>query len=276
MTAWLQPGDSYQLLRMLPDNSIDSLCSDPPYLLGFMGKKWDKLDGNPAQDPAFWAEVLRVLKPGAYGVAFGAPRTFHRLAVAMEDAGFEIRDSLHWVFGSGFPKSLDLSKALDKAAGAEREVVGKSTRNVSGKPNQRTDGLAGTSTFRESVGMGQYTTAPATDLAKHWSGWGTALKPAHEPVLLVRKPPVGSIAANVTEWGVGGVNVDGCRIEGGERALMGPCNPRGQGAAYGKFDHSETSVGTTDQGRWPPNVILTHSPECHDHCAECCPVALLD
>ena len=278
MTAWLQPGDSYELLRMLPDNSIDSLCSDPPYLLGFMGKKWDKLDGNPAQDPAFWAEVLRVLKPGAYGVAFGAPRTFHRLAVAMEDAGFEIRDSLHWVFGSGFPKSMDLSKALDKAAGAEREVVGSrrltGTARIKGGQGSATAGkdLYETHELRDALPL----TVPATDLAKHWSGFGTALKPAHEPVLLVRKPPVGSIAANVTEWGVGGVNVDGCRIEGGERALMGPCNPRGQGAAYGKFDHSETSAGTTDQGRWPPNVILTHSPECHDHCAECCPVALLD
>lgn len=260
MTAWLQPGDSYQLLRLLPDNSIDSLCSDPPYLLGFMGKKWDKLDGNPAQDPAFWAEVLRVLKPGAYGVAFGAPRTFHRLAVAMEDAGFEIRDSLHWVFGSGFPKSLNVSKELDKVAGFKRG----SNYQPNGLNNTHGSGWGGGHTTEVDP--------PVTDLAKHWSGWGTALKPAHEPILLVRKPPFGSIAANVTEWGVGGVNVDWCRIDG-EAVPMFHVGDMASGAIGG---WSKRTGEQSDQGRWPPNVILTHSPECHETCAQMCPVALLD
>jgi DNA modification methylase len=136
-----------------------------------------------------WArEAFRVLKPGAHLVAFSGTRTYHRMVCAIEDAGFEIRDSLHWIYGSGFPKSLDVSKQIDKMAGAEREVVGKSARHVSGKPGQRTEGLNGSSTFAETVGMGQYITAPATEAAKEWQGFGTALKPSHEPVVCARKP----------------------------------------------------------------------------------------
>jgi len=171
-------GDCLDALRQLPDASVDAVVTDPPYGLSFMGKKWD----YDVPSVEVWAECLRVLKPGGHLLAFAGTRTQHRMAVRIEDAGFEIRDMIAWVYGSGFPKSLDVSKAIDKAAGAEREVVGPSQRHVSGKPEQRTEGLSGTSTFAEVVGMGAFITAPATDAARQWAGWGTALKPPPPPL----------------------------------------------------------------------------------------------
>ncbi|ATN91137.1 DNA methylase [Mycobacterium phage MISSy] len=179
-------GDCRDILAELEDASVDSIVTDPPYELGFMGKKWD--GSGIAFDVEMWEQCLRVLKPGGHLLAFGGSRTWHRLTVAIEDAGFEIRDSIAWLYGSGFPKSLDVSKAIDKAAGAEREVIGKSARHVSGKPGQRTEGLNGSSTFAETVGMGAYITAPATEAARQWQGWSTALKPSYEPVCVAMKP----------------------------------------------------------------------------------------
>jgi hypothetical protein len=184
MDYTIHNGDCLEVMATMDANSADAIVTDPPYGLSFMGKGWD----HAVPGVEFWAEALRVAKPGAHLLAFGGTRLYHRLTCAIEDAGWEVRDCLMWLYGSGFPKSHDVSKAIDKAAGAEREVVGPSARHVSGKPEQRTAGLNGSSTFAESVGMGAFVTAPATDLARKWRGWGTALKPAWEPIIMARKP----------------------------------------------------------------------------------------
>jgi site-specific DNA-methyltransferase (adenine-specific) len=205
-----------------------------------MGKGWDH--GVPGQ--SFWAEALRVAKPGAHLLAFGGTRTYHRLACAIEDAGWEIRDCVMWVYAQGFPKSMDVSKQLDKAAGAEREVVGeKITGRALGGSNWR-DGDAG---GQEIVPV----TAPATDAARQWSGWGTALKPAWEPIIVARKPLDGTVAENVQAWGTGGINVDGCRIEGVREKTHS--DPRKAGNGWNASPSRELPPG-----RWPANLILTY------------------
>ena len=191
-------GDCREILQTLPDDSIDAVVTDPPYGLAFMGKRWDY--SVPAVE--IWQQCLRVLKPGGHLLAFAGTRTQHRMAVKIEDAGFEIRDMIAWVYGSGFPKSLDVSKAIDKAAGAEREVVG-----VAGKSGASRSCMAG-----DFAGGEYMTTSPATESAKQWQGWGTALKPALEPITVARKPLCGTVAENVLQYGTGGINVDGCRI----------------------------------------------------------------
>jgi len=198
-------GDCRDRLKELPDNSIDSIVTDPPYELGFMGKSWDA--SGVAYDVELWRECLRVLKHGGHLLSFGGSRTYHRMACAIEDAGFQIRDQIMWVYGSGFPKSLNISKAIDKAAGAERKVIG-----------VRTDGMSATAMKPDkgwnanSMGSVLDITAPATAEAEVWDGWGTALKPAHEPIVLARKPLVGTVANNVLTHGTGGINIDGCRV----------------------------------------------------------------
>jgi len=205
MMIELLHGDCRDVLRTLADNSIDSIVTDPPYELGFMGKSWDA--SGIAYDITVWQECLRVLKPGGHMLAFSGSRTYHRMACAIEDAGFQIRDQIMWVYGSGFPKSLNISKAIDKAAGAEREVIG-----------VRTDGMSATAMKPDkgwnanSMGSVLNVTAPATAEAKEWNGWGTALKPAHEPIVLARKPIEGTVANNVLTYGTGGINIDGCRV----------------------------------------------------------------
>jgi hypothetical protein len=203
-------GDCVELMRAMPENSVDSIVTDPPYELSFMGKAWD--GAGIAYSLVMWGEAFRVLKPGGHLLAFGGTRTYHRMACAIEDAGFEIRDSIHWVYGSGFPKSLNVGKAIDKAAGAEREVVGKRTHI--GYPDG--DGVAHLSNakghFGQTIERRHDITAPATAEAARWEGWGTALKPAHEPVVVARKPLSGTVAGNVLVWGTGGLNIDGCRV----------------------------------------------------------------
>jgi hypothetical protein len=201
-------GDCRERLKELPDCSVDSIVTDPPYELGFMGKSWDST--GVAYDVAVWAECLRVLKQGGHLLAFGGSRTYHRLAVAIEDAGFQIRDQIMWVYGSGFPKSLNISKAIDKAAGAEREVVGQKLHARKGVALAEERTAIGAGAFGEAR-IGDVT-APATAEAKEWDGWGTALKPAHEPIVLARKPLNGTVANNVLTYGVGGINIDGCRV----------------------------------------------------------------
>jgi hypothetical protein len=172
-----------------------------------MGKGWDST--GIANNPALWSEVLRVLKPGGHCVAFSGTRTYHRMACAIEDAGFEIRDQLAWTYGSGFPKSLDVSKAIDKAAGAEREVVGFVRAGISqrSRDGDMVGGLAIEAMKQSPV------SAPATDAARQWEGWGTALKPAWEPICLARKPlSEKTVAANVLRWGTGAINADATRI----------------------------------------------------------------
>lgn len=247
-------GDMRQVLRTLPENSFDSIVCDPPYELGFMGKAWDKT--GIAFDAAAWAEAVRVLKPGGHIVAFGGTRTWHRIAVAIEDAGTQIRDSLAWIYGQGMPKSLNLSKAIDKAAGAEREVIG--TRTLTGSAAMSTEEKGGTyASNTDSRGRTKEVdvTAAATELAKKWEGWGTALKPCIEPIILARKPLIGTVAENVEEYGTGGLNIDACRTptEAGGRPLR---VASGEPVGYSYSPSGSRAVGETMEGRWPPNVIV--------------------
>lgn len=313
-------GDSRQALDHIPAGSIDACVCDPPYALvsigkrfgkagaapasgndayarasaGFMGQSWDT--GEVAFSAAFWRKVFRVLKPGGHVVAFGGTRAYHRLAVAIEDAGFEIRDSiaeaksldpmvrafvasldeaqldafmrladligfeglLAWVYGTGFPKSHDVSKALDKRAGAEREIIGDSPY-AARKPN----GSAGVNSVGLSASVGHAMTAPATDAAREWQGWGTALKPAWEPIVLARKPLAGTVADNVLAHGTGALNIDGCLVDfagfDDEAASKGK-NQHGdfgsaprKNAVYGRDDRAQ--VNYNPPGRHPANVI---------------------
>jgi DNA modification methylase len=254
MTHTLHLGDCRHVMATLDDNSIDSIVCDPPYELGFMGKAWDNT--GIAYDVTVWQQCLRVLKPGGHLIAFGGSRTYHRLAVAIEDAGFEIRDQIQWIYGSGFPKSLDVSKAMDKQAGATREVVGviKKTHISTSLSNEgwvwpsHYDADGNTKTTMQI-------TAPSTDLAKQWQGWGTALKPSHEPAVLARKPLCGTVADNVMTWGVGALNIDGTRI-GTDVMIFNRASSLGNGLTMqgGKASKDFNAIDTA--GRWPANVIL--------------------
>jgi DNA modification methylase len=253
-------GDCREVMATLHAESVDSIVSDPPYGLSIMGKGWDH--GVPGVE--FWGAALRMAKPGAHLLAFGGTRTYHRLACAIEDAGWEIRDCVMWVYGSGFPKSHDVSRAIDKAAGAEREVVGPSRANV------RSDLKYGGNDPSHNHGrLGAVThppiTAPATDAARQWSGWGTALKPAWEPIIVARKPIVGTIAENVLTHGTGAINVDGCRVgiaSGDQKSEGGRKLARHQ--ETNGFDggwKSKTTNLDDGLGRWPANLIHDGSEE---------------
>ena len=250
MTWTLHHGDSLDVLRTLPGGSVDAVVTDPPYGLAFMGKRWD----YDVPSVALWEQCLRVLKPGGHLLAFAGTRTQHRMAVRIEDAGFEIRDLIAWVYGSGFPKSMDVSKAMDRAAGAEREVVGTRVKA----------GIGGSQTFAQDAwtqanrGPIQLDiTAPATDDAKRWEGWGTALKPAMEPITVARKPLVGTVAANVQRFGTGAINVDGCRVDSEEVTGWGG---RGSGGYSGGLD-AGAEIARPVVGRWPANLIHDGSDE---------------
>jgi site-specific DNA-methyltransferase (adenine-specific) len=252
----LHHGDCLDVLKTLSDCSVDAIVTDPPYGLSFMGKRWDY--DVPSVD--IWVECLRVLKPGGHLLAFAGTRTQHRMAVRIEDAGFEIRDVIAWVYGSGFPKSLDVSKAIDKAAGAEREVVGRAIR-PDGTTRETVGGRESTPFVASAVDGDAFITAPATEAAKQWAGWGTALKPALEPITLARKPLIGTVAANVLEHGTGGLNIDGCRVEGGKRspgyADPGSVGPSAERSIYNSHDGIRRNCDET-QGRFPANLILTY------------------
>lgn len=247
-------GDCLEVMPTLEANSIDSIVTDPPYGLGFMGKDWDH--GVPGR--AFWEEALRVAKPGAHLLAFGGPRTFHRLAVAIEEAGWEIRDVVSWNYGSGFPKGLNISKGIDRAMGAEREVLGYRDTLV---------GNGGTGNHFLSEKSRQRIvsiTAPATPAAAKWDGWNTVLKPAWEPIIMARKPLEGGTVENVLKWETGGINVGACRI-GGEIV-------RTSGRSDDKHSKSN-SLGSSwsgivnkspREGRYPANMIHDSSPEILD------------
>jgi len=254
-------GDCREVMQTMPDNSVDAIVTDPPYELGFMGKSWDST--GVAYDVTVWQECLRVLKPGGHLLAFGGSRTYHRLAVAIEDAGFQIRDQIMWVYGSGFPKSLNISKAIDKDAGAEREVVGYTD------PHDPRTAMARSiygGEIQVGAGLGNPITAPATAQAKQWDGWGTALKPAHEPIVLARKPLDGTVANNVLTHGVGGINIDGCRVgmsEFDKAKSLNNWNPQGYELKENIYEFG-TKVVTTEQnqqGRFPANFIHDGSDE---------------
>ena len=278
-------GDCIDVMRQLPEASVDAVVTDPPYGIGFMGKEWDAptemvgqaswggrergavktergkahprgyIDNDNAAFQAFseaWArEAFRVLKPGAHLLAFAGTRTYHRMASGVEDAGFEIRDCIAWMYGSGFPKSLDVSKAIDKAAGAERKIIGqKSTqpglhRSKSGK-HFTDDSWQGDDDSARSI------TAPATPNAAKWSGWGTALKPAFEPIVVARKPPIGTVAQNVIEHGTGALNIDATRIRTSDKFGGGKKGTSGFASGY---DGDGWQSGS-ELGRWPANVVL--------------------
>lgn len=204
----LMLGDCLERLDEIDDQYVDSIVTDPPYGIGFMGKHWDH--GVPGVD--FWAEGLRVAKPGAYMLAFGGTRKVHRLTCAIEDAGWEIRDRIMWVFGTGFPKSKNVSKAIDAAVGA-------------------------------------------TKATKYWEGWGTALKPAYEPIIMARKPLDGTVAQNVLTHGCGGINIDGCRV--GNETWHRPAS-NAENGIYGDFS---TDTNHSATGRWPANFIHDGSEE---------------
>jgi len=273
--AVLHCGDCVDVIKTLPDNSIDAVVTDPPYALtqnsrggsprkndpktpfgrtrigdkGFMGMSWD--NGDVAHNHEFWVEVLRVLKPGGHVVAFAGTRTYHRLAISIEDAGFEIRDMVSWVYAQGMPKSLDVSKAIDKKFGAEREVVGVKPGHEEfvGRKTQGHMGFKNGSMFgfdrpwmydEKKREASHYKTVPATEEAKRWDGFGTALKPAVEPAVLARKPlSEGTVAENVLEHGTGALNIDGCRI---------PIDPN-------------AVVGSSPVGRFPANLVHDGSDE---------------
>lgn len=236
---------------------MDSVVTDPPYELGFMGKSWDST--GIAYRVDLWEQVLRVLKPGGHLLAFSGSRTYHRMAVAIEDAGFQIRDQIMWVYGSGFPKSLDVSKAFDKAAGAEREVIGKvkltGTARKSTSHSGHGAGSVNQSEPRNFVETFKEITAPSSDLAKQWQGWGTALKPAHEPIVMARKPLIGTVAETVQAHGTGAINVDGCRVDacgeqfspipGGKQVVTNQVYGKGLGVENPQHPN----------GRWPANLI---------------------
>jgi DNA modification methylase len=293
--AELLCGDCIEVMAGLPAASVGAIVTDPPYGLGFMGREWDTFDagavarraarkarkgtaipeGSGALNAAGYVEydysprgmqgfqswceqwgreALRVLKPGGYLLAFGGQRTYHRLACGLEDAGFAITDSLHWLFGSGFPKSLDLERAIAVATCA---LPGRHFARRLPDEDQRQPG--------DHV-------CPVTPESAPWAGYGTALKPAHEPIVLARKPLDGTYAANVARWGVGGLAIDACRVAGDEstrrvnRAEMG----------YHGGNLAEQYTTGSDVGRWPTNLLLTHHADCAGVCAPGCPVAVLD
>lgn len=294
----LHLGDCRHVLWDIPDNSIDACVCDPPYALesvvkrfgkkgsapaqpgrdglyarqsrGFMGKAWDT--GEVAHDADFWAEVLRVLKPGGHVLAFGGTRTYHRLATAIEDAGFEIRDLIAWMYGTGFPKSHNVSKSIDKHLGAERPVIGKHTKGRKatpirdmrgGKFNANADARVDASTI----------TGNATLEAAIFAGWGTALKPALEPICMGRKPLIGTVAENVLAYGVGGLNIDASRIPMSQQdadyiadAIGGFNNTKsiggvGSGILGGGKVMNREEAYDSSKGRWPANVVHDGSDE---------------
>jgi site-specific DNA-methyltransferase (adenine-specific) len=249
----IRHGDCLAVMREMPDASVDAVVTDPPYGLAFMGKRWDY--DVPSVD--IWAECLRVLKPGGHLLAFAGTRTQHRMAVRIEDAGFEIRDMIAWVYGSGFPKSLDVSKAIDKAAGAERtEIIGKSARHGGG--------IVGNGSSYEVSPEVPMLYAPATEAARQWAGWGTALKPALEPITVARKPLVGTVAANVLEHGTGALNVDGCQVAHAEECrMMAPsqANIDNPSEKHRQAGRRESVLELKPAGRWPANLIHDGSDE---------------
>ncbi len=244
----LHHGDCLDVLRGMESTSVDAIVTDPPYGLSFMGKRWD----YDVPSVEIWAECLRVLKPGGHLLAFAGTRTQHRMAVRIEDAGLEIRDMIAWVYGSGFPKSLDVSKAIYNAAGAERtEIIGKSARHGGG--------IVGNGSSYEVSPEVPMLYAPATEAARQWQGWGTALKPALEPITVARKPLAGTVAENVLAHGTGALNIDGCRVATTDDCARNPALVHDTSAGFGKG----LAMGGRghDAGRWAANLIHDGSEE---------------
>ena len=249
----LHHGNCLDIMRTMPDASVDAVVTDPPYGLSFMGKRWD----YDVPSVEIWEQCLRVLKPGGYLLAFAGTRTQHRMAVRIEDAGFEIRDMIAWMYGSGFPKSHNVSKGFDRGAGILKpEFKGFTVAGSSHNPN----------ISKTIPTKGYVPPVPVTDEAKQWQGWGTALKPAMEPITMARKPFRGTVADNVQAYGTGAINIDGCRIPVDENDPVNKavwhCKPQ---QVYGQYaDHVDgvtCSAAPPELGRWPANVL-------HDGCED--------
>lgn len=271
-------GDCLTVLRTMPDASVDAVVTDPPYLIDFMGKGWDSADGI-AGKPEIWAECLRVLKPGGHLLAFGATRTYHRMACAIEDAGFEIRDSIHWMYGSGFPKSLDVAKAItatETTGSSSMQALRKARMGADYEPTLQEDPNGDTYDKKKLGRDDDGRETPLTDLAKQWAGWGTALKPSHEPVVVARKPLAGTVAANVERYGTGALNIDASRV--GTTVETRPATKSyGAGAMHPGGKGTTQKTGPVPPGRWPPNIVLSHAEDCTENaCDETCAVAELD
>jgi len=240
----------YETMKQIPDNSIDSIITDPPYGISFMGKKWD----YEIPSVAIWKECLRILKPGGYLLSFASPRTHHRMCYNIEDAGFEIRDMIAWIYSTGFPKSLNVGKAVDKLQGNDKEVVGKKN---SGKKSRAFND------YQYRIDNDIYSTIGDYNITKgnsQWEGWGTALKPAIELITMARKPlSEKTVAKNVLKWGTGAINIDACRVETTESITN---HSRSKESSVSKGKYGDSSVQEThqtsgqQQGRFPANIIL--------------------
>ncbi len=253
----LYEGQMQEVLDSLPENSVDAIICDPPYELGFMGKSWD--NSGVAFQKETWEHCLRVLKRGGFLLAFGGSRTFHRIACAIEDAGFEIRDTLMWLYGSGFPKSMSISKGLEaketfgKAGTRQKKVIEQNCDGETYSVKQTNNGAMG-----EIVEVDRKDYQPSNELAKQWSGWGTCLKPAYEPIIMARKPFKGSLVDNIIENGVGGLNIEECRV-GNEHFEI-------EDGEYGN-DENQACFGNIKRtpkeynGRFPANIITDGSKE---------------
>jgi site-specific DNA-methyltransferase (adenine-specific) len=257
----LYEGNMLDMAEVIAPNSIDSIVTDPPYELNFMNKGWD--NSGIAFQKSAWEKCYQVLKPGGYLLAFGGTRTYHRIACAIEDAGFEIRDTIMWIYGSGFPKSLNIGLAIDKKNGIESPVIG---QNPDILKKQAKDLKEGHRSILDSFNAGapernngfKAVSADIREAQNEWAGWGTQLKPAYEPIIIARKPCEGTCVDNVLKYGVGGINIDECRV---------PANP-------GEYDirhytnedcfqntkpkQSQFQVKPQPDGRYPANVILTY------------------
>lgn len=247
--------DCLVALKAMPDNSVDSVVTDPPYGLSFMGKRWD----YDVPSVEIWTECLRVLKPGGRLLAFAGTRTQHRMAVRIEDAGFEIRDMIAWVYGSGFPKSLNVAKAIESGSGRPEDIRrmqmgGDYEPSCRGRVNY--DHGAGSAM---DAGVAEW--QPASEAARQWQGWGTALKPALEPITLARKPLVGTVAANVLAHGTGALNIDGCRVDAtgdaqlAEKYASVQNAGRRENSVYGSDSRDRAGAAPHQAGRFPANLI---------------------
>jgi DNA modification methylase len=249
-------GNNIEELKKFDDNYFDSIVTDPPYEIGFMGKSWDA--SGIANNPEMWSECLRVLKPGGYLLSFSATRTYHRMAVAIEDAGFEIRDMIEWVYGSGFPKSLNIGKAVDKLQGNERTPAGRYTdpNGVEYKQTgHRKNFTAGNSDSVENCSDDRFLLTKGTS---EFEGKGTALKPAHEPICMARKPLAEkTVAENCLKWGTGGINIDASRVGTEENTSR----TNGKTAIWADKGMNSEQGGGHSQGRFPANLIHDNSEE---------------
>lgn len=290
-TGQVIQGDCLELMKQLPDNSIDSIVSDPPSAINFMNAKWDSDKGGRKQWCAYmeerFAEALRVCKPGAHALVWALPRTSHWTATALEDAGWEIRDIVNHVQSMGFPKSLDIGKKIDQMLGMERtesiERVHADGRNYSNKKGTKgykevIDGVPQKTVFSSKIHL------PASPEAKQWDGFGSGLKPSHENWILCRKPIEGTIAENVLTHGVGGINIDGCRVEYAsdydqkhQEDIARGQETATNGRMFGSSTTKSEASSLVMKGRWPSNLVFSHLPECSaSACADGCAVAELD